>query len=196
MRALRRHPYTLYLLKFGGLFGLFYFGILAIIGLSSVEGLYSPVVARYLNFIAPLRHSLLLGARTALQALHYPAELQGDYVLRLTGGPGVRMVYSCIGYGVMSFWAAFVVANSGSFRRKTAWLLAGLTALWCLNVLRIVLLLVTLQQQRPMPFGLDHHTLFNVAAYGAIFLLMYLYDRLQTKPLPLNEPHENRPVHL
>jgi hypothetical protein len=29
----------------------------------------------------------------------------------------------------------------------------------------------------PMPLGIDHHTWFNIFAYGLIFLMIWMYDR-------------------
>jgi exosortase/archaeosortase family protein len=95
----------------------------------------------------------------------------------MSGGEGVRMVYSCIGYGVMSFWAAFIIANRGSWKKKTAWIAGGLTAIFLINVLRLSLLLLAAQKHWAIPFGWDHHTWFNIVAYSFIFGMIYFYDR-------------------
>jgi exosortase/archaeosortase family protein len=166
-----------YLLKFGGLFCIFYFGTLAIIGLSTPENQYSPFVAHYLNFIDPLRASVLAGAKFFLSGIGYESTLVDRFTLALQDGNAVRMVYSCIGYGVMSFWSAFILANSGTPKRKIGWLLGGLLMLWIINVLRIGLLLIASEKHWQVPFGWDHHTLFNVIAYSGIFLLIFLYDK-------------------
>jgi exosortase/archaeosortase family protein len=164
-------------LKFGGLFCLFYFGTLLVIGLSSKENLYSPFVDRYLDFITPLRSSILRSADYLLQSFHYPTSWIDEFTVGITGGQSVRMVYSCVGYGVLSFWAAFVLANDGSILKKVLWLLAGWSLLWVLNVLRIYFLLLALNQNRSTLFGMDHHTLYNIVAYLFIFLMIYFYDR-------------------
>jgi exosortase/archaeosortase family protein len=130
-----------------------------------------------MNFINPLRFSLLWSAKSVLMALGHPSSFRDDFTLALQSGEGIRMVYSCIGYGVMSFWAAFVFANRGGFKRKTVWILGGLLALYLLNVVRMVLLLLSAKNTWDIPFGWDHHTWFNIAAYGAIFGMIYLYDR-------------------
>lgn len=170
-------PVFIYLLKFGGLFGFLYLLTLGIIGLSSPENHYSPFVDHYFNFIRPLRTSLLQAAKFFLSLFGFDAYLRDNYTLALSSGRAVRMVYSCIGYGVMCFWVAFVVANRGSLKKKIGWLLGGLISLWAINVLRVSLLLVALQQYRRVDFlGWDHHTWFTVAAYSLIFLMIYLYD--------------------
>ena len=165
---------------------MFYFGTLAIIGLSTPENQYSSFIATYLNFIDPLRHSLLYGAKGFLSLLGHSAYLFDNYTLAMQGS-GVRMVYSCIGYGVMSFWIAFVVANKGNWKKKLTWIIAGLTDLWCINVLRVALLLLAANKHWTIPFGWDHHTWFNIFAYALIFTLIYFYDRsnkkLNTNPI-------------
>lgn len=95
----------------------------------------------------------------------------------LQSGQSVRMVYSCIGYGVMSFWAAFVVANRGCWQKKVVWVAGGLLALWVVNVLRIALLLLAARKNWRFPFGWDHHTWFNVVAYAFVFGMIFFYDR-------------------
>jgi exosortase/archaeosortase family protein len=76
----------------------------------------------------------------------------------------------------MSFWAAFVISNNESVSNKTKWLMIGLAMLWAINVLRITFLLMANNKHWPIPF-FDHHTWFNLLAYGLIFLLMWMYDK-------------------
>lgn len=171
-----------------------YFGTLAVIGLSSPENSYSPFVARYLNFVQPLRHSLLWGAKALVSLFGHQSFYRDQYTLALTSGPGVRMVYSCIGYGVMSFWTAFVLANKGGFWKKAGWVAGGLAALWVINICRVALLLLAGQNEWAIPLGWDHHTWFNIAAYALIFGMIYFYDRSQKRTdvaLPNKNANQN-----
>jgi exosortase/archaeosortase family protein len=158
-----------------------YFGTLGIIGLSSEEGLHSRFVADHLNFIIPLRQSILWATQQLLNLCELANERHDSMTIGLEGGSAVRIVYSCLGYGVMSFWAAFVFANAGRIKRKALWLISGLCLLWALNVLRIFLLLIAINRDLLVSLPVDHHTIFNVVAYAFIFLLIYFYDRSQTK---------------
>lgn len=184
---------SLYLIKFGVTFCVLYFGSRAIIGLSTPGNYYSPFVAQYLDYTSLLRASLLYGSKGFLSICGYHAWLRTDYILALPSA-SIRMVYSCLGIGIMSFWTAFVFANKGSFKRKTVWIISGLVALWCINILRVSLLLMALQNHLPIPFGWDHHTWFNIVAYALIFLMIYLYDRsARLKPgLQKNVPAETK----
>ena len=169
-----------YVLKFAFYFCLLYFGTLGIIGLSTREGYYSPTVAKYFDFISLLRSSYLHTCKAVLSLFNYQTTLTDKYTLMGMHG-GIRMVYTCIGYGVMSFWASFIISNISTWKRKILWVLGGLFSLWCINLLRICLLIIALDKHWPMPLGLDHHTWFNIAAYLLIFIMIYFYDKSSSK---------------
>lgn len=185
----------LYLLKFGIAFCLFYFGTLAVIGLSTPDNRYSPFVANYLNFIDPFRYSLLYGAKGLLSIFSHSTVFVDEFTLALQDGNGVRMVYSCIGYGVMSFWAAFVIANKGGWKKKLTWIFGGWAALWMINVLRVALLIVAGNKNWTIPLGWDHHTWFNIIAYALIFSMIYFYDRSFKKNNKTTNKTANQHLH-
>lgn len=128
-----------------------------------------------------MRASLLWGAKGLLALAGYTTYLPDKYHLFMKSGSGVHMVYSCIGYGVMSFWGAFIIANQGSWKKKLVWLAGGWFAIWCINVVRISLLVLAINKSWQMPLGFDHHTWFTIAAYILIFILIYFYDRTSKK---------------
>lgn len=97
--------------------------------------------------------------------------------MRIVGGGGINVVYSCLGYGVTSFWLAFVFANTGSFKKKIAWMLGGAMVLLIINILRMGLVAMASHEKWKYPLGWDHHTWFNIVAYGMIFLMIYVYDK-------------------
>jgi exosortase/archaeosortase family protein len=84
---------------------------------------------------------------------------------------------SCVGYGVYSFWAAYVIANTGSALKKAVWVSGGILCLWLINVARISMFLVAINQNKTMPLGIDHHTWFTIVAYAFIFGMIYVYDK-------------------
>lgn len=101
--------------------------------------------------------------------------------MQVRGGRGVNVGYDCLGYGVMSFWIAFVFANNGTWKRKLGWMAIGAFALWLINVLRISLVLVGANKNWKFPLGWDHHTWFNIVAYVAIFGMIWIYDKGTSK---------------
>ncbi len=154
-----------------------FYGTEAIIGLSASEGKYIPFVDRYLNFIPALRNSLFYSSKVFLSLFGYEAYQATATQLRLVGGGGVNLVYSCLGYGVTSFWLAFVFANNGSWKKKLAWMVGGTLLLYVINAIRISLTLLSSSKKWQFPFGWDNHDWFNIAAYGAIFLMIWCYDK-------------------
>jgi exosortase/archaeosortase family protein len=180
------NPFLLYLLKFCCLFCIFYFGTLLIIGLSSKENMYNPFVANYLDYVTSLRNLILNCSNGLLQYFNYSTFWDDQYTLGIQGGKSVRVVYSCVGYGVMSFWAAFVLANDGSLRKKGIWLFSGSVMLLVLNILRIFFLILALNSKSTYSIRFDHHIIFNVVAYGLIFLLIFFYDRSKKQHFQLD----------
>jgi exosortase/archaeosortase family protein len=170
-----------YLLKFIIGFCVLYFGTLLIIGFSAPGGHYSVFVAEYLDYVSWLRYSLLHGSKLLLLLLGYKSDIININTIRLAGGRGIRMVYSCVGYGVMSFWGAFIFANTGKWIKKIKWIIGGWFVIWCINITRISLLILSINKGWAMPFHLDHHTLFNIAAYTFIFVMIYLFDKSEKK---------------
>ena len=174
---LKDKAFIRFVVKFLLVFAACYFGTLAWIGITVPGGIYSQFSDRYLDYVTWIRNSLLYGSKFQLSLFGIETYIAGDYNLRMVNGRGVRMVYECVGYGVMSFWIAFVVASAGSLKRKLFWLATGLIGIWLLNITRVSLLLVATNKGWPMPLGLDHHTWFNIFAYLFIFIFMYLFNR-------------------
>ena len=172
-----KHPLFIYLAKFFAIFCLAYFGTIAVEGVAAPGNHYWPFVAHYFNYPSWLRASLLHGTRFFLSLSGYETIITDPGTLQMVNGKAVHLAYSCYGIGVLSFWLAFVVANKGAWGKKTAWLLGGLLAIWLVNIARIGLLLVAINNNTHLPFKLDNHDFFTILAYGVIFLMMFLYDR-------------------
>jgi len=173
--------FLLYCLKFLGVFAIAYFGTLAWIGLASPGNYYSPFIDHYLDYVAWMRFSLLHGSKFLLSIFGYATTTPDAYTLQMVGGRGIHIGYDCIGYGVMSFWLALMVANKGSFKTKFIWILGGSLLLWFINIIRISLFLLSLNKHQTMPFGIDNHLFFNITAYAGIFVMIYFYDRRRVK---------------
>ena len=183
-----RKSLILYIVKFLGIFALLYFGTLAVIGLASPGGgMHSDFIASHLDYVSWIKISLMRVPAFILSLFGVPTHEEPGFLLRINGGRGVIIAYSCVGYGVYSFWIAYVVANKGSIRKKIIWALAGVLGLWFINVIRITLFLYAINVGWPMPLGLDHHTWFNIFAYILIFTLIILYDGSLKKRQRLNE---------
>jgi exosortase/archaeosortase family protein len=170
-----------YFIKFIGAFCLLYFGTKAIIGLTVPGGYYSAFIARYLDYPALLRSSLLNGTRLLADIFGYQTYLRDAYHVTMVNGNGVHLVYACLGYGLLSFWIAFIFANNGSILKKAGWVLGGCFVIWLLNVIRISLVLISSNQHWKINISLEQHTFYNVLVYGCIFLMIWLFNSGERK---------------
>ena len=147
------------------------------IGLAAPGGYFSPFVQQYLDYVSWIKISLIKATGFLLSLFGIATHAEPGFLVRINGGRGVFIAMDCVGYGVYSFWIAFVAANTGTFLRKVTWIISGLLILWLINVVRITLFLVAINKGWPMPLGIDHHTWFTIAAYGMIFILIGYYDK-------------------
>lgn len=153
------------------------------IGIAAPGNLYSPFVENYFDYVKWIKLSLMWATGAILSIFGISTYTVPDFIIRITDGKGVSIAMDCVGYGVYSFWIAFVVANSGSFRRKLSWIIFGVLGLWFINVIRITLFLLAVNKGWPMPLGWDHHTWFNIFAYLLIFIMIWWYDKTGKKSM-------------
>jgi exosortase/archaeosortase family protein len=164
-------------IKFLVVFALLYFGTFFWIGFVTPGGYYNEFAAKYLDYISAIKTSLLFGTKTLVSFFGIQTIQFKNHIIRFVDGKGVRIAYDCGGYGVYSFWIAFVVANKSTFTRKISWILIGLFLLWIVNVIRISLFLVSVNKNWAMPLGIDHHDWFTIVAYAVIFLMIFAFDK-------------------
>jgi len=166
-----------FIIKFFLIFALCYYGTKAIIGLAAPGGYYSPFVDKYFDYVSWIKSELIIGSQFLLSIFGIDTYRVDHFILRIVKGTGVTIAYDCVGYGVFSFWIAFVIASADKLKRKIGWLIGGLLLLNFINILRISLLLVALNKKWPMPLGIDHHTWFNIVSYLCIFTMMYFFSK-------------------
>ena len=170
-------PLISFIIKFLLIFLLLYLGTKLIIGLTYKEGLYVKFIDEYFNYVSWIKKSLMYGAQMVAKLLGYTAIKEENYTIRILKGRGVIISQGCVGYGVMSFWIAFVMSNQTNIRKKIIWSLMGLTIIWLINTIRIGLFLVAINKGWSMPLGIDHHSWFNIFAYIGIFILIYFFEK-------------------
>lgn len=174
-------PYS-YLIRFSLLFIFLYFSFPFYRGITGEGGMiYSSFVAKYLNLITGLTSLLTNAAKTILQALDYTVSQKNYHTLRIMNSRGISVNPSCLGWGVMSFWAAFVIADSTSFFFKIKWLIIGLVSILLLNIVRIVLIALANHLHWNFITTLDPHQTFNFFSYCLLFILILIYLKIQKK---------------
>ncbi len=161
-----------FVFRFIVLFLLFYAFNLFYYGITSPGGHYSPFLDHYLNYIQGLR-SLLLYVSTGLLKLLGFTAIRNDYELLVAGHSSIWIVYSCLGLGVISFFAAFVLAFPKPLKRKIIFLVTGIFAIEFLNVIRFMLL--ALYWNKNENKIIDHHTIFNIIIYIIVAISLYFW---------------------
>lgn len=163
---------------FIGLYSLFSWFTIFWIGVTSKGNMYWAFAAESLNFVALFRRSLLFSAKEVCSLFGYETAFIGEFTLRV-GNRAIRLVYSCLGFGVMSFYAAYVLAwPSGSFLQKWVPLFSGLAFIVFLNVMRLALLpIIHIEYPSTRKFPIDHHDIFNVILYLVIAVMLISWTR-------------------
>lgn len=181
---LKDKKFLSFLLKFLLGFCILYYGTIAMIGITAPGGYYVAFADKYLDYVSGLRWLLLHASVMILNVTGFNIYLKDIYTIKMQNGLGVHVGYDCIGYGVMAFWIAFIFANQLSVKQKLKWILGGLLVIFSINVARISLMLVAVNRHWRSPLQMDNHTWFNIAAYLAIFTMMWFFDRAQKKQEP------------
>ncbi len=177
----QKSPY-LFFIKFLGCFFILYASFPFYWGITGKGGkMYSAFLDNHFNIIKGLTGFLTGAARSVLEALHYTVNQSNYHTLRIGHSAGVSVNPACLGWGVMSFWIAFVFANNGGWKHKLKWMICGTVFICILNIIRIALIALASHLHWKTITSLDHHQAFNVFSYGCIFILMYLYTRVQKK---------------
>ena len=172
-----KQAFLRFVLVFASVFLVCYYGALFITGLAIPGKLYSPLVEKYLNLAAWLRTSLILGTKFFVSFFNIETVRIDEYVLRIPNANGIRIVYSCLGFGIMSFWTAYIFATAAKMVKKIMWFFIGLLLIWTINVVRISIVLIAGYKGWKFPLRLDHHIWFNIIAYLVIFLMMLLFEK-------------------
>lgn len=177
----KKYPEAFFIVKLLIIFSFLYFGTEFWIGITAKGGLYSPFCDRYLNYVKWLRIFLLKGASFICFLFGYKTTIVDTISLKIIGGSQVNMVYSCVGYGLLSSWAAFIIAFPSKRKRKIIWLLAGVAAICLVNIIRVAgLLMLVNKTKNTAQFGY-HHEIFNAVAYSVIILFIYFYTKTKAK---------------
>ena len=99
--------------------------------------------------------------------------ITNEYDLLVAGHGILQLAYSCLGLGVISFFAAFVLSYPKKWKSKIIFLTSGILGIEFLNVIRFVLL--ALFWNKHHNHILDHHTIFNIFIYLIIAITLYVW---------------------
>lgn len=173
-----KNPVIKFIATFIILFAVFYYFNILFFGITSPGNHYSPFLAEHLNYIQTLRSLLLICSKQVLSWLGY-AVITNQYDLLVAGRGSIRLVYSCLGFGLISFLSAFVIAYPKPLKAKIIFLITGIITIEFLNVLRFVLLALFWNKKDNQI--IDHHTIFNITLYILIMISLYFWVKHNDK---------------
>jgi len=142
---------------------------------------YNAYIAEHFNYIQGLKTALIKPAVWIIKLFGFYA-IHNEMDVLVVNGPYLRINYSCLGLGVMSFLAAFVLAFPASWKSTIKMLVIGIISIYLLNIGRIAglgLLFGFFQSQRN--YFEYHHEIFNVIVYIIIFIMLFIWIRKNTK---------------
>ncbi|KQR72681.1 exosortase Y [Pedobacter sp. Leaf176] len=134
---------------------------------------YHKYLAEHLNYIQGLRNILIKPSIWIIKAFGFYA-IHNETDLMVVNGPLLRINYSCLGLGVMSFLAAFVFSFPARWEERIKMLIIGIFSIYLLNVIRIAglgLLFGYFHSQRN--YFEYHHEIFNLFVYSVVFVMLY-----------------------
>jgi len=142
---------------------------------------YNAYIADHFDYIQGLKTALIVPAAWIIKAFGFYA-IHNEMDVMVVAGPYLRVNYSCLGLGVMSFLAAFVLAFPAPWKSTFKMLVIGFIAIYVLNVLRIAGLGVLLgffkSQRNNFTY---HHEIFNIIVYICIFAMLYFWIKKSNK---------------
>jgi exosortase/archaeosortase family protein len=161
-----------FIISFIVLFPLFYYFNIFFFGVTSPGNHYSAFLADHFDYIRGLRWLLLKSSAQILNWLGFSA-ITNEYELLVAGHGVIKLVYSCLGLGVISFFAAFVISYPKKWKAKIKFLISGILGIELLNVVRFVLLALFWNKHNTAI--VDHHTIFNIFIYLIITISLYFW---------------------
>lgn len=152
---------------------------------------YWAFAANYLNYIHHLRFILLYLSSKVLGIFGY-SSIFNEYYLLVAGHGALKLVYSCLGLALISFYSAFVIAYPKKIKSKIGFLIGGIFGIEILNIVRFVLLGAFGNKNQSQMF--DHHTIFNLIIYILIIVSIYFWVKADYSTDKKNGT--NRPINL
>lgn len=142
---------------------------------------YSYYIAEHFDYIQGLKTALIVPAVCIIKFFGFYA-IHNEMDIMVVSGPLLRVNYSCLGLGVMSFLAAFVLAFPTNWKETIKMLIFGLISIYLLNICRIAglgLMFGSFHSQRK--YFEYHHEIFNVIVYIIIFIMLYIWIKKNTR---------------
>ncbi len=166
------------LLQFLLIFFLLSISFYSYIGIVSPGGkAYSSFLDNNANFPAWVTYFICQCSKVLLQLAGFDVYQKALNNITIRGSRGINIIWACLGFGVISFWTAFVMAHRASWKYKSIWALIGVVSITVLNIIRITSIALGNYYNWKAYIEIEPHFAFNVASYVVIFGLMFWFIR-------------------
>ncbi len=174
----------LFVVKLLVLYLLFSQGNIFMNSVTSIGGkFYNQYIDQNFDYIQGLKYALIKPAVWLIKLCGFYA-IHNEMDVMVVNGPYLRVNYDCLGLGVMSFLAAFIIAFPAKLKAKIWLFIFGMLMIYVLNILRIaglgILLRIFKSQRSNFTY---HHEIFNIIVYVLIFILLYFWIKKNTTPI-------------
>lgn len=144
---------------------------------------YNAYIAQHFDYIQGLKSALIIPAVWIIKLFGFYA-IYNEMDVMVVAGPYLRVNYSCLGLGVMSFLAAFVLAFPAPWKSTLKMLVVGIITIYILNILRIAGLGVLLGFFKSQRHNFTyHHEVFNIIVYICVFTMLYFWIKKNNKSI-------------
>ncbi len=139
---------------------------------TSVGGNYYP------DFVTHLvsRQSSAVISGLGYEAAVIPNEIEPTMKLYVNGKYMARIIEGCNAISIIILFMAFIISFAQRFKRTILFLFAGAVLLYAVNILRIVVLAISLYHF-PEYKNILHGVVFPGLIYGMVFLLWMIWVR-------------------
>ncbi|WP_443938099.1 exosortase Y [Pedobacter sp. MW01-1-1] len=142
---------------------------------------YNAFLHDHLNYVQGLKTAIIRPSVWLIRLFGFYT-IYNDSDILVVAGPFLRINYSCLGLGIMSFLAAFVIAFPASIKSSLKMLVFGFCLIYVLNVCRIAglgILLAFFKSHRK--YFEYHHEIFNIFIYIVVLTILYFWVKKNTK---------------
>lgn len=170
---LQQNRIAFFFLKSVVVFVILKYSFLAFIGAMDAGGLlYFPILEKY-DIIQVVRYSYINPTNWIVRSLGYPSYA---YKLGVTilGPGGVQINNSCLAIETMIVFFTLISCYP-STRNKLVHLLIGLSCIYLLNLLRIVI--VCISTTHSIRVADLNHTIFNLVVYAFIIIYFFFWSK-------------------
>ena len=137
--------------------------------------MYFPLLDHYFNVINWFTWLIAKAAVALLQLFGFNTYQRAPNNVTIVHSRGVTILWACLGFGVMSFWTAFVTAHKAAWQFKLKWSVAGAGIITALNIIRIALIAVANHYHWLIITSMEPHEAFNIVSYILLFGLLFWF---------------------